>query len=233
MWINKTRVIDEFENVIAGSRTPITEEERIRDPFVPVGRDIKIGQYYYMLGRIHKLTDLMTWPEDVHTSNGFDRVYYQGKYYDYVIQEGILRVHGLRVIGKGIMKPAYESAGYDLVTDQEVRIEPHSRTKVELDLRTEFDPDYVGLIFDRGSIGNKGVIRLAGVVDADYRDTWKVILHNTTNDPVVLTGAIAQVVFVPCAKWDIIEVEALGDSLRGQGHFNSSGRDKPTTGHNA
>jgi len=133
----------------------------------------------------------------------------------------------LRVIGSALKEPAYKgSAGYDLcLREGEVlRIEPRSRAKVELDLRTEFDPGYVGLVLDRGSIGNKGLIRLAGVVDSDYRDNWKVILYNTTDDPVELTGAIAQVVFVPCAAWPIEYVEALGESERGQGHFNSSGR---------
>jgi len=93
----------------------------------------------------------------------------------------------------------YQSAGYDLFPINEGCIVQGKRAIIDLGFATEFDPGWVALIFDRGGMGIKGMIRLAGVIDSDYRGEWKVVLHNLseTDHYYGPDKAIAQVLFMP------------------------------------
>jgi dUTP pyrophosphatase len=77
---------------------------------------------------------------------------------------------------------AYQSAGYDLFPVGNGIVPVLRKVIIPLGFATEFSPDYVALIQDRGSTGMRGIIRLAGVVDGDFRNEWKVILFNSGPD---------------------------------------------------
>jgi len=85
---------------------------------------------------------------------------------------------------------------------------------------------YVGLIWDKSGISLKGVHKLAGVVDAGYRGEVQVVMINLGNTPYeIKTGMkIAQMLIQPISEVEVIEVEDLDDTLRGEGGFGSTGQ---------
>ena len=68
---------------------------------------------------------------------------------------------------------------------------------------------YAGLIWDRSSMGVKGIHRHAGVIDSGYRGEVKVCLHNTTNEPydIELGDRVAQILIQKIPLFRIQEVE--------------------------
>jgi len=84
---------------------------------------------------------------------------------------------------------------------------------------------YAGLIWDRSSMGVKGIHRFAGVVDAGYRGEIKVCLYNSNDRPYRLNSGdrIAQILIQKVNDFYLREVENLNKTDRGGGGFGSSG----------
>jgi dUTP pyrophosphatase len=86
---------------------------------------------------------------------------------------------------------------------------------------------HVGLIMDRSGLAAKeGITNLGGVIDSGYRGEWKVIMLNTSDKPYEVAAGerIAQILVVPIALPDVCEVSELDATMRGDGHFGSTGR---------
>ena len=99
-----------------------------------------------------------------------------------------------------------KDAGLDLYTINGARIEYGDRYKFPTGIAVAIPDDHVGLIFDRSSLGAKGISRLAGVVDSVYRGEIFVPLANVAGDAhvVILPGdKIAQLVVVSEATGNI------------------------------
>jgi dUTP pyrophosphatase len=94
----------------------------------------------------------------------------------------------------------------------------------------EIPEGHGGFVLPRSGIARDHGIALVnspGLIDAGYRGEVRVLLLNT--DPaetfkVEPGDRIAQLVVVPIALGEPVEVESLGDSARGDGGFGSSGR---------
>lgn len=116
------------------------------------------------------------------------------------------------------------AAGYDLCAIEDVTIPPETTVRIPLGFKTEIHPDYHGRIESRSSMAFQGYVVLTGVIDADYRGEWMVILRNITKEPVdIAVGQrVAQVVFRPTvtAAWTVGDVSESG---RGAGGFGSTG----------
>lgn len=117
----------------------------------------------------------------------------------------------------------FNSAGFDCWPLVSGHIDPGHRVTISLGFEAEFPAGYVALLMDRSSVGNAGCIRLAGVVDSDYRKEWRLILHNLGNSQFCFgpDKAICQILFVPIPEVDVQVVETLSPSARGVG-FGSS-----------
>ncbi len=65
-----------------------------------------------------------------------------------------------------------------------------------------------------------------GTIDSDYRGELKVALINLGKEPFTVTHGmrIAQMVIAPVVRAEIIEVKQLGETVRGEGGFGSTGR---------
>ena len=65
----------------------------------------------------------------------------------------------------------------------------------------------------------------AGVIDRDYRGPVKVMLHNLSNEMYVVqkNDRIAQVILEKIKTPEVELVENLGETLRGEGGFGSTG----------
>ena len=85
---------------------------------------------------------------------------------------------------------------------------------------------YVGLFWPRCGLSVKqGIDVLAGVVDSGYRGEIKVCLYNTSKDNVVIESGdrIAQILIQPVSQMEMMAVDSLSDTERGEGGFGSSG----------
>jgi len=118
-----------------------------------------------------------------------------------------------------------EDAGLDLHAAVNMTVLPHSQQIVPLGIQTQFSSIYVALIKDRSGLAAKGIHILAGVIDSSYRGEWKVIMLNTSDEPLlIIRGArIAQVLFLAVRHLEIVTVDSLDVSGRGCSGFGSSG----------
>ena len=103
---------------------------------------------------------------------------------------------------------------------------------VEIDtgLAFEIPEGYVGLVFPRSSIVPKTSYVLGnsvGVIDSQYRGSIKFRfrdLNNLYGRAVYNVGdRIGQIVILPYPEINLVEVEELSETDRGEGGFGSSG----------
>lgn len=122
-------------------------------------------------------------------------------------------------------KRAYNSAGYDVWPTETGVIPSGQRKVIPLGFATAFDPGYAAIIDDRGSTGFKGLTHLAGVIDADYRGEYMVIMYNSATEPYEYSPdkAIAQILFLKVEEPNVVEVATLPESIRDSGKLGSSG----------
>lgn len=130
--------------------------------------------------------------------------------------------------------PTYGSAfaaGADLyaLCDEELVFQPNETKFVRTGLAMEIPEGYAGLIYARSGLACKRGLAPAnkvGVVDSDYRGEIMVALHNHSDkEQRVAPGErIAQLVVAPFLKASFEEAETLGDTVRGEGGFGSTGR---------
>lgn len=122
---------------------------------------------------------------------------------------------------------AYEhDAGLDLTTVEEGVLKPGEGRIFKTGLGVAIEPGYVGLVWDRSSMGKRGIKTLGGVIDSGYRGDIGVILWNLSKeDQVIQAGErIAQLLIQSIATPQTQEVTVLTETDRGAGGFGSSGK---------
>ena len=140
----------------------------------------------------------------------------------------------VKIINKSTFElPKYESAGaagVDLRAniEQEIVLAPLQRTLVPTGLFIEIPLGYEAQIRPRSGLAFKfgvTVLNSPGTIDSDYRGELKVLLVNLSNEAFVIGKGerIAQVVFAKHEMAQLIEVEVLGETHRGEQGFGSTG----------
>ena len=121
------------------------------------------------------------------------------------------------------------SAGYDLYSSETKIIPAKDKALVSLDISMAIPIGCYGRIAPRSGLAVKKFIDVgAGVIDSDYRGQVKVLLFNFgTEDFEVKEGdRIAQLVIEKIALTNIVQVESLDSTQRGEGGFGSTGVSK-------
>jgi dUTP pyrophosphatase len=121
-------------------------------------------------------------------------------------------------------------AGLDLYACEAAHLGPGERWSVGTGVAVEIPAGHAGLVLPRSGIARDHGIALVnspGLIDSGYRGEVRVLLLNT--DPAEVFRVepgdrIAQLVVTPVGLPEPVEVEALGESGRGDGGFGSSGR---------
>lgn len=124
-------------------------------------------------------------------------------------------------------KANVSDAGWDLYALEDVVINPKQRETIKTGVALEIPDGYVGLIWPRSGLSVKqGIDVLAGVIDSGYRGEIMVCLLNTSDETVSIKAGdrIAQILFQPVPFFEIVEVEELMESDRGDKGFGSSGQ---------
>lgn len=116
-------------------------------------------------------------------------------------------------------------AAFDLYATDHITLPPGKVTLIPLGLASEFPAGYVAVIKDRSSVASKGLHTCGGVIDSGYRGEWKVAIHNSTllHHQFARGDRIAQFLFLPVPEVDVVEVQVLNSSDRGEGAFGSTG----------
>lgn len=144
-------------------------------------------------------------------------------------------------------------AGFDLVADADVIIEPGKTALIPTGIAVELPSGYELQVRPRSGITLRTKLRVQlGTVDSNYRGEIGVIVDNTLPDPHVLVNyvltadegtlqlfndavvegnsylirkgdRIAQAVIAPVAAANLVEVDELSDTARGESGFGSTG----------
>lgn len=119
-----------------------------------------------------------------------------------------------------------ESAGYDISCISDGVIEPGVQCLVDTGLRWSAPPGYVMILKGRSGIEKRGIYVHAGVIDSDYRGPIKVMMKNDSDKIFEMKPGdrIAQGIILRLPEINVVQVESLDDTIRGEGGFGSTGR---------
>lgn len=118
------------------------------------------------------------------------------------------------------------AAGYDLYSPIDCIIYKHSKLLIKTDIAIKFPDNHYAQIKPRSSLAIKGIDTGAGVIDSDYRGNVGVLLFNhSDNDiPINKHDRIAQLILIRISTPDVIEVNELDETKRGEGGYGSTGK---------
>jgi dUTP pyrophosphatase len=141
-----------------------------------------------------------------------------------------VQIH-LKRLDPELPRPQYAhpgDGGVDLPAREAVRIEPGQRAVVPTGFAVAIPEGFAGLVTPRSGLAARdgvGVVNGPGLVDSGYRGEIKVILINHGRRPIELARGdrIAQLVVVPVAEQEYVEVDELPPSSRGESGFGSTG----------
>ena len=131
--------------------------------------------------------------------------------------------------------PTYGSekaAGMDLYADigyhQCRTIAPHTTEFIHTGFAFQPPVGYCGKIYARSGLSNKQGLRpgnCVGICDEDYIGEYIVGLHNDSDETRTICHGdrIAQLIFEPYVQANLIEVDSLTPTERGEGGFGSTG----------
>lgn len=130
-----------------------------------------------------------------------------------------------------VVLPKYQTrlaAAFDLQSAINAVILPRSKAIIPTGLRALIPTGYYVRIESRSGLSAKSSIEKgAGIIDADYCDEWRVILHNHGNSPlnVCIGDRIAQAIVTPCVQADACwgEVPLSHPDSNRFGGFGSTG----------
>jgi len=120
-------------------------------------------------------------------------------------------------------------AGLDLHAAEDATLAPGARALVGTGLALAIPPGYAGPVLPRSGLAlRRGVtvLNAPGLIDAGYRGELKVLLvnHDPRETVTLARGErIAQLVVQAVASVELVEVDELPDSDRGDGGFGSTG----------
>lgn len=117
-------------------------------------------------------------------------------------------------------------AGMDFYCVEDIIFPPGKQERVHTGVAIEIPEGYVGLIWDKSSISfNLGLKVMGGVIDSSYRGEIIMNLLNVSNKEVLMTKdhKIAQMIIQKFEHCDILEVDELSKTIRGEGREGSTG----------
>ena len=137
-----------------------------------------------------------------------------------------LKVKKLREDAKVPTKGHPGDAGIDFYAIEDVVFPPREARDVFSGVAIEIPEGFVGLVWDKSSIAfKKGLKTMGGVIDSGYRGEMKFHLFNTSDEEEEIKKGekIAQMIIQKFEDCDIVEVQELSDTIRGDGREGSTG----------
>ena len=139
----------------------------------------------------------------------------------------------IKKLDKKVITPEYKtkgSSGMDLMANikDAVFLKPGKSDIIPTGIAISIPVGYEIQIRPRSGLAAKKkitVLNAPGTIDADYRGEIKVILINLGNEEFKINpnDRIAQMVLCPVIKAELVEVDELQNTKRGEGGFGSTG----------
>ena len=140
----------------------------------------------------------------------------------------------VNIINKGHQPlPQYateQSAGMDLRAnlDEPVTLKPLERKLIPTGLHIALPAGFEAQVRPRSGLAlKKGitVLNTPGTIDADYRGEIGVVLINLSQEDFVINDGerIAQMVIARCEQGELVLVETLDETERGEGGYGHTG----------
>lgn len=129
--------------------------------------------------------------------------------------------------GKAPTRGSEFSAGYDLYSAEDKLVEAHSRMLIKTNIAVAIPTGHYGRVAPRSGLAVKyGISVGAGVIDEDYRGDVGVLLfnHGSVSFHVNVGDRIAQLVLERISTPEVVVVDTLPESTRGDGGFGSTGK---------
>lgn len=128
----------------------------------------------------------------------------------------------VKIVGCALKRGTDQSAGYELLAVEDIIILPNEQTLIKINVFTEIEPGYVGIVKEKSGNSLKRSIRVhAGVIDSDYRGEWGVVISNGSNVNVEIKKgqSIAQVIFLqlPIVEFEIVDKVEVSQRSGGYG----------------
>lgn len=128
--------------------------------------------------------------------------------------------------------PAYAhegDAGLDLYAASDITLAPFERALVPTGVAVAIPEGYAGFVLPRSGLAAKmglSLVNAPGLIDSHYRGEIKVIAINSdAAAPIALRRGdrIAQLVIQRVERAELIPVDSLDETARGEGGFGSTG----------
>jgi len=125
--------------------------------------------------------------------------------------------------------PAYQTAGasgIDLCAAVDDIIEPGETARISLGIAVEIPAGFEGQLRPRSSLNMRGILGHFGTIDSDYRGEISAVLTNLSHGPfhVYVGHRIAQLVIAPVEHVELVRVEQLSETARGERGFGHTGK---------
>jgi dUTP pyrophosphatase len=117
-------------------------------------------------------------------------------------------------------------AGMDFYAQEDVFFPALGQAQVHTGVAVEIPEGHVGLIWDKSSISfGHGLKIMGGVIDSSYRGELIMSLKNLSDKNVTIQKGhkIAQMLIQKFEHCDILEVDELSTTVRGEGREGSTG----------
>lgn len=140
-----------------------------------------------------------------------------------------LAVHRLDPAAVAPARAHEDDAGLDLRALEDAVLGPGERASIRTGIAIELPPGHAGLVLPRSGLAARHGIALVnapGLIDEGYRGEIRVLLLNTDREQrfeIAPGDRIAQLVIVRVAAPEVVEVDGLGATARGDGGFGSTG----------
>lgn len=138
----------------------------------------------------------------------------------------------IKRLDPGLPVPAYAhvgDAGMDLYAAIDVTLQPFERQLIPTGISVAIPVGFAGFVQPRSGLAVRNGLSLVntpGLIDSHYRGEIKVIAINLDpNVPIEINRGdkVAQFVIQPVAYAELVEVEVLDETVRGEGGFGSTG----------
>jgi dUTP pyrophosphatase len=138
----------------------------------------------------------------------------------------------IKMLDKELQVPRYAhpgDAGLDLPSRADMVLEPGQRAMVPTGIAVAIPPGFAGFVLPRSGLAARHGIALVnspGLIDSGYRGEVTVIMINTDGaEPFRIRRGdrIAQLVIQRVEEVNLVEVQDLDDTTRGDGGFGSTG----------
>lgn len=117
-------------------------------------------------------------------------------------------------------------AGFDLFTDEAVTIHNGETVAVSTGIALEIPDGYYGRLKGRSGLTLKSPLRvLEGTIDSSYRGEVKIMVEvkKDCTYHVPKGTKLAQLIIQPLPYFEVVEVDELSQSDRGENGFGSTG----------